>query len=555
GNDEIRESGNDSNGDTLVFGFGIDLEDLHFSQVSSDLRIKFIAESAEEAAATSALGLATLTGEILIEDWFTIAEKRVERLAFDNGDSVWIGHFSNFQMHGVGANLITATSGNDFVNTGDGDNEVRLGGGHDTVIGGDGENVIFGEDGNDVLIGGSGRVSLHGGEGNDILDAGGSDGRWNMLRGKNGDDTYIYGRRSGETWIADTAEIADGGFDTLLFSDLTLSDLDISIYTHDSWGDSLKFSWAKGSASGAMYVSYMGQYIERFEFADGTTLSAIGLRVDGRSVLSGTDGDDYIVGTSTGSMIYSLGGNDTIDAGGYTGTDWQLLRGQAGDETYLIGMDDGKVRIDHYSEQSGEGFDTVRFKDLTLSDLTITKIDNPDNVIDGDEIELSWNKDGYSGVLRLAHLGEHIERFEFADGTTLSEISLNTDGEVVLTGTDGADFIVGSSQADVIIGGNGVDILTGGTGDDTFVFTMLNDGVPGQFTPADSVTDFVAGVGTDDVIELSLSHFSDFNDVLMRASENTAEGSVTINVGIDAPLVVLDGVALADLHADDFRFV
>ncbi|MCV0426530.1 MAG: hypothetical protein K5905_13760 [Roseibium sp.] len=70
-----------------------------------------------------------------------------------------------------------------------------------------------------------------------------------------------------------------------------------------------------------------------------------------------------------------------------------------------------------------------------------------------------------------------------------------------------------------------------------------------------SVPDSVAGAATDNVIELSLAHFADINDVLIRASENAAERSVTINVGFDAPLVVLEDVALIDFHADDFRFV
>jgi len=201
------------------------------------------------------------------------------------------------------------------------------------------------------------------------------------------------------------------------------------------------------------------------------------------------------------------------------------------------------------SEGAGLGTDTVRFKDLNLTDIVFDTWDYTEGgtvtTNHGVAIRFTWSNSSDTGELRIANMGDHIERFEFADGTVVDQFELDSDGRVIFTGTSGNDTFSGTA---------GVDILTGGAGNDTFDFTALNSQIP-QSTPADIVTDFVAGAGTDDVLELSSSHFSSFDDVLALATENVSEGSVTLHVGLDAPLVVLEGVALADLHQDDFRFV
>ncbi|MES0872399.1 hypothetical protein, partial [Pseudovibrio sp. SCP19] len=61
-------------------------------------------------------------------------------------------------------------------------------------------------------------------------------------------------------------------------------------------------------------------------------------------------------------------------------------------------------------------------------------------------LQFAWSKNGLNGSLLIADVGQHIERFEFADGTTLSEIKVLNDGErLELHGTDGDDIIKGGS--------------------------------------------------------------------------------------------------------------
>ncbi|MDD7912182.1 calcium-binding protein, partial [Pseudovibrio exalbescens] len=201
---------------------------------------------------------------------------------------------------------------------------------------------------------------------------------------------------------------------------------------------------------------------ERFEFADGTSVSKFAIAADGtdRVTMWGTSGDDVLIGGKQSNFINAGSGNDTLDVGGYTGS-WQHLRGEQGNDTYLIGEDDGQVWITQYGEKAGWGTDTVVFKDLTLSDLTASVYSHDGY---GESLRLSWDYHGQHSSLFLSDMGQHIERFEFADGTVLREIKLREDGRIELKGTEGDDVIIGGEQNDYIHGGSGDDILDPGAG-------------------------------------------------------------------------------------------
>jgi hypothetical protein len=136
--------------------------------------------------------------------------------------------------------------------------------------------------------------------------------------------------------------------------------------------------------------------------------------------------------------------------------------------------------------------------------------------------------------------------YEVADGnggTDTANVSLtvnNAGGS--LTGGSGNDVLVGASADDTLTGGSGDDFLTGGSGDDTFVF--------GDGDDSDIITDFVAGAGTDDVIDLTgQSAVSNFADVQAAASQVGADTLIDFGGG---DTIVVAGVDVADLHADDF---
>ena len=118
-------------------------------------------------------------------------------------------------------------------------------------------------------------------------------------------------------------------------------------------------------------------------------------------------------------------------------------------------------------------------------------------------------------------------------------------GDNVLTGRAGADTLDGGAGNDRLVSGSGRDVLTGGEGDDTFVFDKLVTGDA-------SILDFTPGAGSDDVIELSSSVFSNFADLLHSTSDSGRGAVITID---DHTSITLVGVQTNSLNANDFLFI
>jgi Ca2+-binding RTX toxin-like protein len=152
-----------------------------------------------------------------------------------------------------------------------------------------------------------------------------------------------------------------------------------------------------------------------------------------------------------------------------------------------------------------------------------------------------------------------LEQIQFADGTTwdrttiqAQSVLLGTSGADTINGTSanetldglgGSDTLNGGSGNDILVGGAGNDTLTGGTGNDTFLF-RAGFGI-------DIITDFTAGAGSDDAIELDDGIFADFNAVIAAASTSGSNTIITVD---GSNQVTLQNVAVASLHHDDFRF-
>ncbi len=130
---------------------------------------------------------------------------------------------------------------------------------------------------------------------------------------------------------------------------------------------------------------------------------------------------------------------------------------------------------------------------------------------------------------------------------TISDGNGGFDTATVTVGVSGvidADQTVnGTANDDTLFGADGNDKLFGDTGDDVFVFT---DGAGD-----DTVTDFEAGAGTDDQLDVSDFGFADLADLL--ASTNDAGADTVITLDGDDSLTLI-GVSKADLHEDDFLF-
>jgi Ca2+-binding RTX toxin-like protein len=259
--------------------------------------------------------------------------------------------------------------------------------------------------------------------------------------------------------------------------------------------------------------------IEKFEFADGSSLDL--QAINASAWFRGTSGNDSIAGSSSDDTLAGGQGNDYV-------------QGNDGSDTYIYASGNGN---DELNDQSGSAtnVDTLIFSDLNQSDLTISRADN--NLMIGINTTGEIIKVDNQFYSQTANWG--IEKLQFADGSSWDLQTINANAEY--RGTAGNDTISGSSWNDTIAGGLGNDVLSGAAGNDTFVFRV---GL-GQ----DIITDFAAG---QDFLEFRGGIFADAAAAVASA---TASGNNTMIV-IDADNgILLQNVALANLHAEDFHIV
>ena len=316
---------------------------------------------------------------------------------------------------------------------------------------------------------------IYGGAGNDVIDAGGgTSAQYQYLYGSIGDDTYVYSKENLYVYIGSAARgrrHRNGGSGQVHRPVAERPDASTNyLYTGASAaeGNALNFTWDNGASTGQLRIALGAQHIERFEFADGTTLSAISYdTASGATTLTGTAGNDLIRAGNGYDAIYGGTGNDVMDAGAGATAYFQYLYGQAGDDTYVYSKENVYVYIGSAAEGAATGTaDRVKFTDLSLKDLTLSNyLYTGDSAAEGNAFNFTWSEGASTGQLRIALGAQHIERFEFADGTTLSAISYNAaNGYAALTGTAGNDTITGGSGKEYVYGGAGNDILDAGAG-------------------------------------------------------------------------------------------
>ena len=318
--------------------------------------------------------------------------RRIERFVFADGsaltriDADWMARARPELFAGRSNDRLIGTSGDDVLTSGSTDDHLRgergddwldAGAGDDNVLGGFGADTVHGGAGNDrlsggldadVLNGGAGRDTLYGNDGDDVLSAGSNDtGGWQSLAGSGGNDTYRYAKGDGWVRIGKNAESADtGNSDRVVFTDLSLSEVEFS--TEAYWvvdiaeDGSYKaierqgpvIQWSQGEESGRLSIAESAGHIERFEFADGSTLGRIetGLPADAPAREAGRP-DVRLVGTAGADVLRMGAGRDRVDGG--AGDD--ELHGGEGDDTYEF---TGRA-FGHDTVTDTGGTDTVDF--------------------------------------------------------------------------------------------------------------------------------------------------------------------------------------------------
>ena len=135
-----------------------------------------------------------------------------------------------------------------------------------------------------------------------------------------------------------------------------------------------------------------------------------------------------------------------------------------------------------------------------------------------------------------------------------NDILLGESGNDRLIGQDGDDLMFGGVGDDKLIGGFGNDILIGGTGDDEMIGNEDDDTFVFETGFGnDTVKTFVAGAGTDDVLEFrGFGASLDFATIIAGATQS---GNTTVLNITATDTIEMKNVNLADLHQDDFDFI
>lgn len=335
------------------------------------------------------LGISGTTDTVIVQNWFDGAAGRVGRVTFANGTEWDAATLESMAAVPIGGNA------------------MRYGGAAaDTLTGQAGADMLSGLGGNDTLAGGAGNDVLVGGEGDDLY----------LFNAGDGVDTIFDNLAPGENTLRFGAGIAPQ--DLVLKLGSLLLDL--------GGGDAVRIMGFDPQNAGAT------SSINRFEFADGTALTAAQLLARGFDI-GGTASADVLTGTSVADRIDGKAGNDT-------------LAGGMGSDTYRFQQGDGHDTIEENDGAIGN-VDTVSFAaGIAAGSVTASR--------SGQDLVLAYGT-GDSVTARNWFTGSahKIERVVFGDGGSWDLVQLQAmvnhapAGAVTVEGTatEGATLTAGTA--------------------------------------------------------------------------------------------------------------
>jgi Ca2+-binding RTX toxin-like protein len=298
-------------------------------------------------------------------------------------------------------------------------------------------------------------------------------------------------------------------------------------------------SLAAGSFQGFDTITDRGTgagVIDRLVAASGTAAVDIGLKsfstANGIEVIdaTATTGSVRLLGDATANVlnftgISLLGANLSIDSGDGNdtvtgGSSADRLRGGKGDDILSgAGGSDTYEVAGSLAAGSFEGYDTITDRGTGAGEIDRLVAAAGTAAVDiglksfstANGIEVI-DATATTGAVRL--LGDATANVLNFSGSTLLGANLRIesgDGNDTITGSRGADTIlagvgvdkvIGGDGDDTISGGGGLDNLTGGLGVNSFVYTLLTDGIVGGTTAArtfERIVDFTVGRDRFDV--------------------------------------------------------
>ncbi len=500
GYDTINELGGN---DKIKFGAGITKDSLVFVRNNSDLLINFKNADGD-----------IVDGNIRIENYFEDNDKKIETLEFADGSTL-----TDFEKN------VNVLAGENDLNNIWNLSEVQLWG--------DGDYSVIGSYGDETIIGNAGNNTYNPQSGNDTI-----------IDTEGGNDTYIYKHDSNNKFILDI-----GGNDTVKFG----SGIELESTNFVRYGNNLRVYFPDVNNAFIQIEDYFvddAHKIERFEYADGTVVTNLtahlnGIASDGDITLTGSQnvgyllGDENIslVGTANDDNAYGNAGNNTYNMG--AGDD-NITDKLGGDDTYIYNVGDGH---DYIIDIGGN--DKILFGEgITASNLTFENRNGDLNI----NVE---NGDIFGSILVSKYFkndSRKIETIEFADGTTITDVSslitgISVDTDYTLTEDSQIRNLYLNGDEDLSVVGNSADNhFEGNAGNGTFEGKGGNDSFycdkGGNDTYIYNVGDgydWITDIGGNDTIRFGEGITA--NNVSFN---QTADGHLEINFGEQDGSIVIE---------------
>ncbi len=500
GYDTINELGGN---DKIKFGAGITKDSLVFVRNNSDLLINFRNADGD-----------IVDGNIRIENYFEDNDKKIETLEFADGSTL-----TDFEKN------VNVLAGENDLNNIWNLSEVQLWG--------DGDYSVIGSYGDETIIGNAGNNTYNPQSGNDTI-----------IDTEGGNDTYIYKHDSNNKFILDI-----GGNDTVKFG----SGIELESTNFVRYGNNLRVYFPDVNNAFIQIEDYFvddAHKIERFEYADGTVITDLtahlnGIASDGDITLTGSQnvgyllGDENIslVGTANDDNAYGNSGNNTYNMG--AGDD-NITDKLGGDDTYIYNVGDGH---DYIIDIGGN--DKILFGEgITAANLTFENRNGDLNI----NVE---NGDIFGSILISKYFkndSRKIETIEFADGTTITDVSslitgISVDTDYTLTEDSQIRNLYLNGDEDLSVVGNSADNhFEGNAGNGTFEGKGGNDSFycdkGGNDTYIYNVGDgydWITDIGGNDTIRFGEGITA--NNVSFN---QTADGHLEINFGEQDGSIVIE---------------
>ena len=477
GNDSLQ--GWDGN-DVYVFGRGYGHDEIYEQSSSTDKHdvVRFLEgvapadiEVIREGYTTLVLTIQDTGEELTIQNYFDWeGQGSIQSFEFADG-TVW--------------DDATIAAMLPVVESTDGDDELLGTNIGETLSGLDGDDLLLGFAGNDTLDGGAGDDELVGGTGN---------------------DTYLFGTDSGRDSIHEH-DGTMGNIDTIRLGEgITPDDVTVARDINNLY---LSLNDRTDELALHYWLASDDYKVEQVVFADGTVwgvdnlLNEVEIFYDSSEygIVSGTKGDDNILGLEGSDVLFGLAGNDTLDGG--AGADH--LKGGAGNDVLSGGVgNDGLFGgIGDDTLYGGDGNDNLRGEegnDILSGGIGDDYLDGGDgkDFLDGGDGGNTLEGGNDDDEL-IAGNGD-----DYLNGGAGNDILRGGDGENALFGEGGNDTIISGNGYDYLNGGDGDDVLQGGDGGGTLAggegHDQISGGADDDVLSGNNGNDILQGKGGPDVL-------------------------------------------------------